>query len=399
MSQPLSIDVLTATVEPTGVADPAAAARRVGSLQRRMAGAELERAWSTRYRADRPLVPALPGPRDRPRPGPPPITPSAGSGPLLSSGPCRSRRRSRRAPDRPLSSTTATTSRRSPTPWPDSPPAGWTGPGRWTQLGLLPSAPDTDSTQTSRPLVAALGRRPELAVQVIASAVRRCGYAALSRALGDDGWQQVAETVWSAGGHATGPPGFLARPRPADDRNGHDVRAGGSDAHPAGARSAGARSARDRSADDRPAVVWPVGSELAQAVRSSSLIPTARTVDAVSLLIGLELDPNLPRRPGSWAMLESIRGPAPSGLVGRSCGRSTEIDDRRPTSRSRRGRPHRPSSSTPLRARVEPIPPAGTPVERESAHPRLTSPAPARPPSTPRQPSRSPTPTTRASAI
>jgi hypothetical protein len=145
----------------------------------------------------------------------------------------------------------------------------------WRQLGV---AADPGPGPASIP--ALLERHPELALAALVAAMQRCGVSALDRALGSVGWTAVADCVWRAAG---GTPTDLLS---ADDVPG---RCPDPASEPLGG-SAGAG-----------------GSGLTRCLAASRLSPGAATRLAWSVLLAVELDPLLPRRPDGLARLAAAR--------------------------------------------------------------------------------------------
>jgi hypothetical protein len=158
----------------------------------------------------------------------------------------------------------------------------------WWQLGV---AADPGSGPASIP--ALLERHPELALAALVAAMQRCGVPALDRALGSAGWTAVADCVWRAVGGATpsgGTPGDVP----------------GADYVPG-----------DRSVPTSASPGWSAGAEgsgLARCLIASRLRPSGVTREAWSVLVAVELDPLLPRRPDGPARLAAIRHELDSGL-------------------------------------------------------------------------------------
>jgi hypothetical protein len=147
-------------------------------------------------------------------------------------------------------------------------------------------AADPGSGPASIP--ALLERHPELTLAALVAAMQRCGVPALDRALGSAGWTAVADCVWRAAGGG----------RPADVPGADDV---------PGDRSVPASASLGWSADAE-------GSGLARCLIASRLRPSGVTRRAWSVLVAVELDPLLPRRPDGPARLAAVRHELDSGL-------------------------------------------------------------------------------------
>ena len=146
----------------------------------------------------------------------------------------------------------------------------------WRQLGVA-----ADRGSGPAPIPALLERHPELALAALMAAVRRCGVPALDRALGSAGWTAVADCVWRAAGGRTSA-GVLG----ADDVP---------RCHPVPKSSSlGGRAGTE-------------GSGLARCLTASRLRPNAATRWAWSMLVAVEFDPLLPRRPDGPARLAAVR--------------------------------------------------------------------------------------------
>jgi hypothetical protein len=174
----------------------------------------------------------------------------------------------------------------------------------WAQVGVLaPGGPDPVAAPGAAAL-AALLTSPEQIVPALVTAARRCGMAALDRAVGTDGWRQLAQRAWeTAGGRPAGP-----LPAPKDPASGAQtaeglVPVGGG---PAGAGPAGAGPAGAAAALSAPPAAL-AGSELAATIGRSRLVPTGPVLDAWAVLAALELDPVLPRRPAAAQRLGRVR--------------------------------------------------------------------------------------------
>ena len=145
----------------------------------------------------------------------------------------------------------------------------------WRQLGV---AADPGAGPASIP--ALLERHPELALAALVAAMQRCGVPALDRALGSAGWTAVADYVWRAAGGT-----------PADLLGADDVP--GPCPDPASEPLGGSAGAG--------------GSGLTRCLAASRLSPGAATRLAWSVLVAVELDPLLPRRPDGLARLAAVR--------------------------------------------------------------------------------------------
>jgi hypothetical protein len=197
----------------------------------------------------------------------------------------------------------------------------------WAQVGVLaPGGPDPVAAPGKAALAALLGS-PEQIVPTLVTAARRCGMAALDRAVGADGWRQLARRVWETAG---GPP------------------AGPEDAAFKGPTS-------DRRPADGPPPGLLAASELAAAIGRSRLVPAGPVLDAWAVLVAMELDPVLPRRTLAAGQLGRVR----AALAAASPGPRPTAGPRRPPAGTNPAGTH-PAGTHPADADPAGTDPAGT---------------------------------------
>jgi len=201
----------------------------------------------------------------------------------------------------------------------------------WAQVGVLaPGGPDPVAAPGAAALAALLGS-PEQIVPALVTVARRCGMAALDRAVGADGWRQLAWRVWETAGGRSAGPGDAAFKGPSSDR--------------------------------QPAAGPLAASELAAAIGRSRLVPTGPVLDAWAVLVAMELDPVLPRRTLAAGQLGRVR----AALTAASPGPRPTAEPRRPAAGSD------PAGSDPAGTHPAGTHPAGT--HPAGTHPAGTHPA------------------------
>jgi hypothetical protein len=187
----------------------------------------------------------------------------------------------------------------------------------WAQIGVLARGGPDPASAPGPAALAALLASPDQIVPALVTAVRRCGLAALDRAVGAHGWRQLAQCLWAtAGGRAVEPLPALDGPTaPAPASQGPGPK------HPRPVGPTG----------DLPAPPTVLAaSELAAAIGRSRLAPPAPVLDAWAVLVALELDPVLPRRPLAVRQLGRVRTALAGAMPARAAANQTAPADRAP---------------------------------------------------------------------
>lgn len=147
----------------------------------------------------------------------------------------------------------------------------------WRQVGVLDPG---DPAPAGAAALTALRRRPGLALGAVVRTVRSCGLPALDRLLGDAGWVELADLVWSAASGES----LEAAPTDATGPGAGT----GSPWYPAARRAVAA-------------------SALGGAMIRTRMSPSGSTLAAWAVLVAVHTDPSLPRRTGSRHLLGAIR--------------------------------------------------------------------------------------------
>lgn len=161
----------------------------------------------------------------------------------------------------------------------------------WRQLGLLAAGDPSVAAAPRAAAVAAVRRRPELALAALTGAIQRVGVEALHRLLAPGGWTEVAAAVRAA--HGPGVPGSLAE---------HTPESGG----PGVPGSLAERTPESGREVDRLAEDVLDRSRLAAAFRRARIRADPETAAAWAVLAGAEAEPALTRRPAANAVLARL---------------------------------------------------------------------------------------------
>lgn len=145
----------------------------------------------------------------------------------------------------------------------------------WRTLGAVAAGDPDPDTDARGAVLAALARRPQTLVPVLADAVSRAGFARVHRLLGADGWQSLAELALATAGQSA--EAWLSDPVPAPRATGGQPVAG---------------VVADR-------------SRIARSWRASGVRPGPQATRALALLAIAEAEPALLRRPDA-GLLDAV---------------------------------------------------------------------------------------------
>lgn len=166
----------------------------------------------------------------------------------------------------------------------------------WRELGLVDG---TVSGSAARAVLAACGRRPELALPATIMAVRRAGTGAVHRMLGSPGWLELARLVYRV---------HTGRPAPA-----WLAAAAGKTADPGGAFGRGTDDSRAEpvppevgAAEIAGRIVRVADGELALCFRRARLRPLPGATLAWAVLAVAETEPALLLRPGAESAVRQL---------------------------------------------------------------------------------------------